>query len=398
MLPFPENPASEAVPFRELLDNIPVGIGVAGPVEADGMVLQESSIIYYNKEWVRMFGFDAREVRTVAQATQRLYPVPEIRQEMIRLRKEAAERRLQGLTQDTEQMEARAMGRDGQWREVLSGTSVINGQMIVTMLDITDQKQAERSLAAALEAEREARAAAERAVHAKSLFLASVSHEIRTPLSALISLAQAMSLESEKHQLPPEFVTFLEHVRSGGNYLNLILTNLLDVAALDSAHPRLHDDSFYLLDWVQDLQNILMPISRSHGITLAWELPADGEIRLRTDQTRLTQILLNLAHNAVKFSGGSGRTVRISVTCDRTQGTSFAVSDEGPGIPPERLPGLFGEFVQSETQGPAHDRGIGLGLAVVKKNADLLGGVVHAENLAPCGMRFTVSFPQLFPL
>jgi signal transduction histidine kinase len=261
------------------------------------------------------------------------------------------------------------------------------------MLDITDRKQAEQSLAQALEAEKEAREAAERAVRIKSLFLASVSHEIRTPLSALISLAQAMCLESEQHQLPPEFVVFLDRVRSGGNYLNLILSNLLDISASEFGHAPVRDDHFYLFDWVNDLKNILDPISRAHRITLVWHLPADTEVRLRTDQTRLTQILLNLAHNAIKFSGGEERTVIISL--QTTSGDLvISVSDEGPGVPPERLPGLFGEFAQSEAVGPAFDRGIGLGLAVVMQNAQLLGGRVRAENLTPHGIRVIVYLPS----
>ena len=380
---------SEAA-LHEMLDNIPVGIGVT-----DGAARQDANIVYYNKEWVRMFGFDVKDVRTAEQATQRLYPDPQLRQKMIRLRREAAKRGQKGGA--NEQMEARAMGGGGEWRDVVTGTAVVNDRMIVTMLDITARKQAELSLSRALEAEREARATAERAERAKSRFLASVSHEIRTPLSALISLAQAMWLESERHELPPEFVAFLDRVRSGGNYLNLILTNLLDVSAIEFGHTPVREDDFYLLDWVSDLKNILDPISRSHRITLLWQLPEDTEMRLRTDQIRLTQILLNLAHNAIKFSGGEDHTVTISLST-ASEDLVLSVSDEGPGLPPERLPGLFGEFAQSETaRGPAFDHGIGLGLAVVMQNARLLSGHVRAENLTPRGMRFTVSLPLLSP-
>lgn len=325
--------------LRELLDKMPVGIGLAAPVEADGTVRTDARIVYYNKEWVRMFGFNSDEVRTVAQALPRLYPDPRLRERMIELRREAAERRQKG-GEAGEPIEARAMGGDGRWRDIVTGTGVINDWMIVTMLDITAHKQAELSLARALEAEREARAAAERAVRAKSLFLASMSHEIRTPLSALVSLAQAMCLESDRYRLPPEFVAFLDQVRSGGNYLNLILTNLLDVSASEFGHTPVRMDDFYLLDWVNDLKNILDPISRSHRIALAWQLPEDGETRLRTDQTRLTQILLNLAHNAIKFSGGEERTVIISLSIV-SGGLDLSVSDEGPGSAAGTAHGTF---------------------------------------------------------
>lgn len=376
--------------LRRLLDNIPVGIGIAEPVEPDGSIKPEARIVYYNKHWVKMFGFDVGDVRTVKEATWRLYPDPELLEERLRSRQEAAERRRVGG--GGEQTEARAMGADGKWLTVITGTTVVGNRLVVTMLDITAQKEAERALASALGNEQAARAAAERATRAKSLFLANVSHEIRTPLSVLVSLAQAMWMESGKHRLSPEFTAFLDRVRSGGNYLNLILTNLLDVSAAESGHLPVRTDEFYLRDWVDDLQNILEPVAASHDVRLVWKLPDDGEIRLRTDQLRLTQILLNLAHNAIKFSAGEGRTVTISVVPEQSA-LVISVDDEGPGVPPDRLPGIFGEFAQSEASVPASDRGVGLGLAVVKQNADLLGAKIRAENISPRGMRFTVTLP-----
>ncbi len=374
--------------LRRLLDNIPVGIGIAEPVEPDGSIMPDARVVYYNKEWVKMFGFDVDDVRTVKEATWRLYPDPELLAERLRSRAEAAARRRAG---GGEQTEARAMGSGGKWLTVLTGTTVVGDRLIVTMLDITPEREAGRALAAALEAEQQARAAAERATRAKSLFLANVSHEIRTPLSALVSLAQAMWMESEKHHLPQEFTGFLESVRSGGNYLNLILTNLLDVSAAEAGHLPVRADGFYLRDWTDDMMNILEPVASSHGVRLVWIFPDDGELRLRTDQTRLTQILLNLAHNAIKF-GGSGTSVEISIARDGG-GFALSVDDQGPGVPPDRLGGLFGEFAQSQASAPAFDRGVGLGLAVVNQNAALLGGGVRAENLPARGMRFTFSLP-----
>ncbi len=96
----------------------------------------------------------------------------------------------------------------------------------------------------------------------------------------------------------------------------------------------------------------------------------------------------------MKFSGGPGRTVCVGVS-HRSGKLELVVRDEGPGIDPERLPALFGEFEQSEVKGPRHDRGVGLGLAVVARNAELLGGTVSARNLETGGMEFRVSVPLL---
>lgn len=270
--------------------------------------------------------------------------------------------------------------------EIALHAMILDGEPVIQaiMRDVSAQKEAE----AALEAARDAAVAA---AEMKSQFVANVSHEIRTPLSALVSLAQAMWMESEKHHLPQEFTGFLESVRSGGNYLNLILTNLLDVSAAESGHLPVRADEFYLRDWTDDMRNILEPVASSHSVRLVWRFPDDEELRLRTDQTRLTQILLNLAHNAIKF-GGAGTSVEISIACDGG-GFAMSVDDQGPGVPPDRLGGLFGEFAQSQACAPAFDRGVGLGLAVVNQNATLLGGGVQAENLPARGMRFTFSLP-----
>ena len=375
--------------LRRLLDNIPVGIGIAEPVEPDGSIKPGARIVYYNRQWVKMFGFDVDDVRTVKEATRRLYPDPGLLKHRLRSRKEAAARSREGGGEETE---ARAMGAGGEWLHVITGTTVVGNRLVVTMLDITAQKKAESALAEALEAEKRAREAAERSMRAKSLFLANVSHEIRTPLSALVSLAQAMSLESEKLQLPPEFSAFLERIRSGGNYLNLILTNLLDVSAAESGSLPVRESEFYLLDWVDDLRNIIEPVAAAHGVRLELKLPGDPELRLRTDQLRITQILLNLAHNAIKFSADEGKAVTIAIGPE-PEGFFLSVSDEGPGIPAERLDGLFGEFAQNQTPAPVYERGVGLGLAVVKQNTDLLGGTIRAENLHGRGMIFRVVFP-----
>jgi len=136
--------------LQDIFDHVPVGIGVAGPIETDGTIKQDARIVYYNKEWIRLFGFDAKEVCNVAQATHRLYPEPQLLQKMLSQRREAAERRQRG--ENAAQFETQAMGADGQWRDVVTGTAVIHGMMIVSMMDITIRKQAERSLMQALKA------------------------------------------------------------------------------------------------------------------------------------------------------------------------------------------------------------------------------------------------------
>ncbi len=221
-----------------------------------------------------------------------------------------------------------------------------------------------------------------------------MSHEVRTPLTSLIALARVFCLESEKLELPQEFAELLGQIQSGGEYLNLIMTNILEVSAQEAGKSRVEVEGFFVADWALDIGKILHPIAAPNGVRLEIEGPPDGEARFRTDPLRLSQILLNLGHNAVKFSGGGGRTVRVGISL-RGENLEVCVRDEGPGIEPARLPSLFGEFEQSEVKGPRHDRGVRLGLAVVARNAELLGGKVRARNGEPCGMEFTVVLPPL---
>ena len=251
--------------------------------------------------------------------------------------------------------------------------------------DITAEKAAASALETAL-------ARAERENEARRRFLGSVSHEIRTPLSALVALTNSMLLESEAHPLPEVFHEHLESARAGGQYLNFMLANILDLSAIETGRAQMRTSEFYVADWAEDVSSILAPIAKSHGVRLEWSLPEDGNTLFRTDQFRLTQIALNLGHNAVKFSTGSNALVSIGVSID-SAGMRLSVADNGPGIEPERLPGLFGVYAQGSSSPRPGERGIGLGLAIVKENAELLGGGVSARPNNPQGVAFLVELP-----
>jgi len=398
--PAPINALGDSEALFRILENLPMALGVAEPVLDDGTIAPDASVTFYNKKWRDLFGFGTDEVKNVTQATERLYPDPEMRRRNIAWReKAAATARETGRAVNA--VELLAMGAGGKWIHVISSTTMVGGKMLVSMEDITARKQAEEALERALaneagmRAEAEAaREAAERADKAKSLFLASMSHEVRTPLTSLIALARVFCLESEKLQLPGEFAELLGQIQSGGEYLNLILTNLLEVSAQEAGKARVQAEEFFVADWASDIGNILGPIAAANGVKLELDGPADSDARFRTDSLRLSQILLNLGHNALKFSGGGGRTVRVGIS-SRGENLEVRVRDEGPGIDPKRLPSLFGEFEQSEVKGPRHDRGVGLGLAVVARNSELLGGTVRARNVEPTGMEFTVVLPQM---
>lgn len=294
---------------------------------------------------------------------------------------------------DGQEMDFRIVRPDGAIRWIRSRFHIARGaggrplRLTGIEFDITGDREIRGALEQAL-------ARSERENEEKSRFLASVSHEIRTPLSALVSLANSMLLEAEGHPLPEVYSQHLESVRAGGQYLNLILSNLLDLSAIEGGNTAMHCRDFYIGDWAEDVAGILAPIAKARGVRLEWALPADPEARFRTDQVRLTQIVLNLAHNAVKFSIKPNAVVSIGVSMEGGR-LGISVEDQGPGIDPARIEGLFGEFSQGSPVARGADRGIGLGLAIVKKNAELLGGSVRAGLAEPTGMKFMVELPPV---
>lgn len=256
------------------------------------------------------------------------------------------------------------------------------------MLDRLEREVADRTADL-----RKAKEQAEQANRFKGLFLANISHEIRTPLSTLVGLSQAMWMQSARYSLPDEFSRFLNQIRSGGQYLNLILTNLLDVSAAEAGRTPLRWEEVRLAEWADSLRDLLEPIARNHDVRLDWQREFESERAFDTDPVRLTQILLNIAHNAIKLSA-AGQSVEIGIR-EQAGVLELTVRDRGPGILESDLQAIFQAFTQSEGSTPVRtgDHGVGLGLSVVRLNVELLGGTVRAENRACGGACFTVTVP-----
>jgi PAS domain S-box-containing protein len=376
--------------LEHILENIPVPLMV---VDADAS-FEERRILLVNRKFTETLGYTLEDMPSAMAWVAKAYPDEEYRKMVIDWWRDAMEVAAKG-TGLIENAEFQVVGKDNTRLEIIINAMFVGGYIIIAMRDATEQKKSAAALKAAYEKESALRAEAERAAKSKVRFLAGVSHEIRTPISALVNISQSMLLESEKHSLPPEFLEHLETVRSGGQYLNLILTNLLDVSAAESGHAPVRATAFYLRDWVEDIGAILEPIARSRSVQIVWRLPEDDNAMFTTDSVRLTQILLNLAHNAVKFSMKHGSRVWISISSAGEGTLRLSVADEGPGIPPEKLEELFREFGQSDTDTKSTDRGVGLGLAVVRQNIDLLGGKISTRALAPSGICFEIELPGL---
>lgn len=238
----------------------------------------------------------------------------------------------------------------------------------------------------------EAKEQAERANHYKEMFLANISHEIRTPLSALISLSQAMHSQSQLCRLPPDFSRMLEQILSGGKHLNLMLTNLLDASSANAGRNTPRFEPFKLDQWSRLCRNILEPIAITKGLALEWRDDVLADRILVSDQMRLSQILINLVHNAVKFTDKGSVEVRFFIV---NSSFSFEIRDEGPGLPAP-IEVLYEAFEQSLPVESDPTHGVGLGLYVVQSNARLLNGAITVTAGPAGGTIFRVEFSEVF--
>jgi PAS domain S-box-containing protein len=362
--------------LRTILDNV-----------LDGIIMVDGSgtVISINPAVVKMFGYEAGDI--VGRNIEMLMPEPNrsnhdsfsARYESTgTLRAIGVGRELEGLTKAglTFPME-------------LTVTEVLfHGQRMFVGLvrDITERKRAE-------DMSRQAKAAAEAANRTKSDFLANMSHEIRTPLNAILGMAYL----AQRANPTPRQQTYLTKIGIAGQSLLGIVNDILDFSKIEAGKLEAEHIIFSLDEVLDNVVDIVGQKAEEKGIAIVCTVSPEVPRSLIGDPLRLGQILINLVHNAIKFSDKGEVVVRVmaeDVTLDNV-GLAFSVRDHGIGMSEEQVANLFQSFNQADTSFTRRYGGTGLGLAISKQLCELMEGTISVESEIGKGSTFlfSLNFP-----
>ncbi|WP_018990526.1 response regulator [Aromatoleum toluclasticum] len=259
--------------------------------------------------------------------------------------------------------------------------------------------ESERALLAQRVAERtaeleRARADAEQASRTKSAFLATMSHEIRTPMNGVLGMVDVLA----HGRLSEHQADLVRTIRESASTLLGIIDDILDFSKIEAERLEIERAPVSVADLVEGLGNSLVPVASRRGVDLVLFVSPSVPERVLSDEVRLRQVLYNLVGNAIKFSSGRpekrGRvSIRVEVAEEAPLRISFRVTDNGIGIAPEVLSGLFTPFTQGELSTTRRFGGTGLGLAICKRLVDLMRGEIVVESAPGVGSTFTVTMP-----
>ncbi len=251
---------------------------------------------------------------------------------------------------------------------------------VVSFNDISQRK--------ALDAARDqALAEAERLTRVKSEFLANMSHEIRTPLNGVLGLAQVGYRDSAGRGKASE--TFAKIVQSG-NLLLGIINDILDFSKIEAGKLQVESVPVELLAVLREVTNLMNERAQAKGLAFKIRKAQDLPFACNSDPVRLSQILINLLANAIKFTESG--SVTLGIARDGEQ-LVFTVTDTGIGMTPEQLARLFRPFEQADGSTTRRFGGTGLGLAITQRLLQLMGGEIHVESRVGSGSRFEVRLP-----
>ena len=292
-------------------------------------------------------------------------------------------------------VEHRVRTADGEWRRYVARAVPVRDadgtvrEWVGVHEDITERHASEVAL-------KEARDAAEEHSRAKSRFLANMSHELRTPLSAVIGYSEM--LEEEAEELGQEsLLKDLGKIKSNAKHLLGLINDVLDLSKVEAEKMDLDPEDIDVAVFATDAAGTVGALVGKKGNDLVLDIAADAG-HARTDAVKLRQCLFNLLSNAAKFTEGGTITLRVKREVDGAGAwLAFTVEDTGIGMSPDQVGRLFERFTQADETTTRRFGGTGLGLALSRAFAQLLGGDITVTSVEGRGTSFTLRVPAVAP-
>jgi signal transduction histidine kinase len=224
----------------------------------------------------------------------------------------------------------------------------------------------------------------------KNSFVAMVSHELRTPLNAILGYSE-MLRDAYYGPLNDKQTNAADRILNNSRRLLDIVSDLLDKAQIEAGHLNMNIKTFSTTVLIENLHSVMDKIANDKGLELASVISPEMPEEMRGDPERIQQVMVNLANNAVKFTEQGSVNVKLYKVADEYW--AFDVTDTGPGIAPEDQRYIFDPFRQVDKTATRSHGGIGLGLSIVKRLVDLMGGRIFVKSIVGQGSTFTVVLP-----
>ena len=338
---------------------------------------RDGRYVLVNRAAEEILGFRADEV--VGKSVFELFP-PEEAEMFAAEDAEVIASREMNVTEDETVTTAQAGRRTFRTKKVATYSADGPRYVVTVGEDVTDQRQTARALEAAL-------ASAEEAAQAKTVFLANMSHEIRTPLNGIVAIADILS----RAPLDPKSRDLVEIIRSSGETLERLLSDILDQARIESGQITLESAPFHLGDAIRATAALADMRAREKGVALSVDLDPAVDGVVLGDMVRVRQVVANLVSNAVKFTEAG--SVRVSGWRTAEGRVRVEVVDTGAGFDEATRERIFGRFQQADSSITRRFGGTGLGLAISRELAELMGGELGCESRPGQGSRFWIEAP-----